>query len=232
MVKTLSVHLTRKSNPDNASPDARQEPEADRPSDLPVSLDKIRGALAQLPAEPLKGLDERPMFRVTIRERQRIDDLLKTLKFDSGLAVPGGLYAYEQQQNLVPKVQNPLAQPYGAFNQGELLQVSLTTLIAKYLAGRVASFGLVASQDVHEQVDHLRPLHLAQHLRQAHQAQGALVLVELVEREGVVRGSLELRQDRVDVRLEQRVVGRANGTLGVEQLLEQGGGIAHGCRAL
>lgn len=123
-------------------------PAADR-SDLPVSLDKIREALAQLPVEPLKGIDgvdERPLFRVEIRERQRIEELLEALKFDSGPAVPGGPYAYEQQQNLFPKVNNPLAQPYGAFRQGELLQVSLTTLIASYLAGRIVNAATAAER--------------------------------------------------------------------------------------
>lgn len=124
------------------------QPQGAKLSDLPVSLDKIREALAQLPVEPLKGLDERPMFRVTIRERQRIEELLQTLKFNTGPAVPGGLYAYEQQQNLFPKVNNPLAQPYGAFSQGELMQISLTTLIAKYLAGRIAG-AVTAAERAH-----------------------------------------------------------------------------------
>ena len=106
---------------------------------LPVSLDKIREALAGAPAEPLKGLDEKPHFRVLIQERQKIDALLETLKFSSGPAVPGGLYGYDQQQRLFPKVDNPMVQPYAAFNQGELLQVMITTLMAKYLAGRLVS---------------------------------------------------------------------------------------------
>ena len=116
-----------------AGPVAAQE----EASNLPVSLDNIRKALAQTPAQPLKWMDEKPMFRSSIRERQRIEELLQTLKFNTGPAVPGGLYAYEQQQIMTPKVQNPLAQPYGAFSQGELLQVSITSLIASYVAGRI-----------------------------------------------------------------------------------------------
>jgi hypothetical protein len=110
---------------------------------LPVSLDNIRKALALAPAEPLKGVgplkepDARPLFRSLVRERLRIEELLQTLKFNSGPAVPGGLYGYEQQQILFPKVDNPLAQPYGAFSQGELVQISLTTIIAKYLTGQI-----------------------------------------------------------------------------------------------
>ena len=112
---------------------------------LPVSLDKIREALAEAPAEPLKGLDEKPHFRVQIQERQKFEALLDRLKFDSGPAVPGGLYGYDQQQRLFPKVDNPLVQPYAAFNQGELLQVMITTLLEKYLAARLV--GAVTSAE-------------------------------------------------------------------------------------
>ena len=112
---------------------------------LPVSLDKIREALAEAPAEPLRGLDEKPHFRVQIQERQKFEALLDRLKFDSGPAVPGGLYFYDQQQRLFPKVDNPLLQPYAAFNQGELLQVMITTLVEKYLAARLV--GAVTSAE-------------------------------------------------------------------------------------
>ena len=112
---------------------------------LPVSLDKIREALAEAPAEPLKGLDEKPHFRVQIQERQKFEALLERLKFDSGPAVPGGLYGYDQQQRLFPRVDNPLVQPYAAFNQGELLQVMITTLVEKYLAARLV--GAVTSAE-------------------------------------------------------------------------------------
>ena len=112
---------------------------------LPVSLDKIREALAEAPAEPLKGLDEKPHFRVQIQERQKFEALLDKLKFDSGPAVPGGLYGYDQQQRLFSKVDNPLVQPYAAFSQGELLQVMITTLMEKYLAARLV--GAVTSAE-------------------------------------------------------------------------------------
>ena len=124
-----------------ASPAKDAQPPDDQASNLPVSLDKIREALQQPLAQPLRGLDERPLFRVEIRERQRIDELLQTLKFNSGPAVPGGLYGYEQQRIMFPSVDNPLAQPWSAFNQPELARVaSLTfieTLIARYLAKRM-----------------------------------------------------------------------------------------------
>ena len=50
--------------------------------------------------------------------------------------MPGGLYAYEQQRQLFPSVDNPLVQPYAAFNQGELLTILVENLMFKYLAGR------------------------------------------------------------------------------------------------
>lgn len=118
-----------------------------RPSDfqdaaqlaLPVSLEKIRGALAEAPANRLKGLNVRPDFQVQIQERQKIDALLATLEFNGGPPIPGGLYGYDQQQRLFPKIANPLMQPYAAFSQGELLQVLITTLMGKYLAERLVS---------------------------------------------------------------------------------------------
>ena len=114
---------------------------------LPVSVNRIRQALAQ-PAEPLnglKGLDETPTFRVEIRERLKIDELLQSLNYKSGPAVPGGLYAYEQQRQLFPSVDNPLVQPYAAFNQGELLTILVENLIGRYLASR-AMHGITAAE--------------------------------------------------------------------------------------
>jgi hypothetical protein len=127
---------------------AAQEPDAGTaaPKDekaytLPVSFDKIRGALSQpAPAEPLKGLnDPPPTFKVEITEQQRFDDLLSKLKFDKGgPPVPGGIDAYEQYQRAFPRIDNPLAQPYAAFSTGELLTLSIEALVEKYLAQKMA----------------------------------------------------------------------------------------------
>ena len=124
-----------------SSPATDVQPPDDQASTLPVSLDKIREALKQPTVEPLRGLDERPLFRVEIRERLRIDELLQTLKFNSGPAVPGGLYGYEQQRIMFPTVDNPLAQPWSAFTQPELARVAsismIETLVARYLAKKI-----------------------------------------------------------------------------------------------
>jgi hypothetical protein len=129
------------SAPDSQSPAAQTTSDPKEPQqslNLPVSVNRIRQALAQ-PAEPLiglRGLDETPTFRVEIRERLKIDELLQSLNYKSGPAVPGGLYAYEQQRQLFPAVNNPLAQPYAAFSQGELVTILVETLLGRYLAGR------------------------------------------------------------------------------------------------
>jgi hypothetical protein len=107
--------------------------------DLPVSLDKIKEALAQTPAISFRTLDERPTFRVQIRERQRIEELLATLNYKSTPAPAGGLYGYEMQRQQWPSVDNPLRQPYAAFNQSELLTILVENLAGHYLAGKVKS---------------------------------------------------------------------------------------------
>ncbi|HUL70268.1 MAG TPA: hypothetical protein VLT17_08575 [Gemmatimonadales bacterium] len=106
--------------------------------ELPVSLDRIREALLQAPPPSLlRGLNAQPSFRVEVTERRRTDELLATLKFDSGPSIPGGLYAHELEQTYWPSVQNPLMQPYSAFTQGELVQVMVTSILEKYFAGRL-----------------------------------------------------------------------------------------------
>jgi hypothetical protein len=105
---------------------------------LPVSLDRIREALQQPPVLTLRGLDERPHFKVEIQERQKFDELVATILKDvKPTFVPaGGLYAAEQQRQLWPSVDNPLVQPYAAFSQPQLLTILIENLVGKYLAGR------------------------------------------------------------------------------------------------
>ena len=108
--------------------------------DLPVSLDKIREALEKPVSRPLmKSFDDQPTFRVEIRERLRIEELLATLDFKAGPTPAAGIYGFEQQQRLYPPSMNPLAQPYAAFNQGQLITILIENLVGKYLAGHAAS---------------------------------------------------------------------------------------------
>jgi hypothetical protein len=107
--------------------------------DLPVSLDRIKQGLEQAPTTSLRLTDARPTFRVQILERQRIEELLATLNFKTTRAPAGGLYWDEVQRQMWPSVDNPLRQPYAAFNQGELLTVVVENLVREYLSSKVGN---------------------------------------------------------------------------------------------
>lgn len=129
------------------SPASAQQPapETDNASSaapaVPVSLDRIREALAQAPpAEPLKGLNEQPTFRLQIQERQKINQLMDSIKFDGGGGpeVAGGRANYEMQRLLFPPVDNPLFQPYAAFNTGQVLTLAAEALVVKLVAEKMS----------------------------------------------------------------------------------------------
>jgi hypothetical protein len=127
--------------PSSTATPAQPSTEATQPdgtpgAELPVSLDRIREQLARPAVEPLKGLND-AHFRIVIEERQKFDNLIASLKFDSGPPIPGGRAAYEEQQRLFPSVDNPFAQPYSAFTQGELVQVLVTSMMQRLFAGRI-----------------------------------------------------------------------------------------------
>jgi hypothetical protein len=128
--------------PVSSKADQAPSPMQDPQTNLPVSLDKIKGALEQ-PVEPLRGVDanDTPLFKVSISERQRvsIDDLVKNLDFRSGPTPPGGLRAYEQQRQMFPAVDNPLRQPYSEYTEPQLLTIMIENLAGQYLVGRVAN---------------------------------------------------------------------------------------------
>jgi hypothetical protein len=136
LLATSAAGQQAEPSPSAAPPSSAPDAASTSTLDLPVSLDRIRGALDR-PAggSLLKGLDEAPTFRVEIRERQKIQELLSTLNFKSGPTPAGGLYGYEQQRLMFPSVDNPLAQPYAAFNQSQLLTIIVENLVGKYLAG-------------------------------------------------------------------------------------------------
>ena len=122
--------------PASSNPDGKAAP----PPDLPVSLDRIREGLERPVSRPLRqSFDERPTFRVEIRERMKIEALLATLDFKTGPTPSGGVYAYEQQRLLFPPSLNPLAQPYSAFSQAQLVTILVENLMGKYLAGKAVS---------------------------------------------------------------------------------------------
>jgi hypothetical protein len=117
----------------------QDEPSQNPQSALPVSLDKIKEALQTTPTLSLSTLDERPVFRVQIQERQKIEELLGTLNFKTGPVPAGGVYMAEQNRIMFPSVDNPLRQPYSAFNQPELLTILIENLTGRYLAGKAAN---------------------------------------------------------------------------------------------
>lgn len=127
-------------------PSLRQDsttPPAGNPTtlDLPVSVDKIRDALQVPPTEPLRGLDEKPLFRIEIREKQRFDELLANLGLGKEPVPRGGLYAFEQHQSLWSPQLHPEMQPYAAFNQGQLIVILLEEILQRSLARHIAGEG-------------------------------------------------------------------------------------------
>ena len=125
------------SRPETPETEDSQDP-ATRPEErtLPVSVSKIREALEAPPLLSLRTLDERPLFRIQIQERQRLEELLATLNYKAGPVPAGGVYMAEQNRIMFPPVDNPLRQQYGAFNQSELLTILIENLVGKYLAGK------------------------------------------------------------------------------------------------
>ena len=115
---------------------ARDEATKAQAPGLPVSVAKIREALATTPTLSLRTIDERPTFRIQIQERQKIEELLATLNFKAGPIPAGGLYMTEQDRIMFPSVDNPLRQPLAAFNQSQLLTILIENLVGKYLGGQ------------------------------------------------------------------------------------------------
>src|SRR5262245_59412918 len=120
------------------SPPANAESKTqDAPSlNLPVSLDNIREALSRPPA--LVGLDRKPDFSVTVEQRQRLEELFRSLELKMGPPPPGGLYAYEQQRLLFNKTDHPLVQPYSEFSGGQLITLAIENLVGRYLIGKAS----------------------------------------------------------------------------------------------
>jgi hypothetical protein len=131
------------SSPPSSSGSAGASPGQDEkaPDDLPISMDRIRQALEQSSDKPpLVGLGpgEVPNYRLEVHAPRGLQDLLDSMRFDTGPTPPGGLYGYEQQQNVWSKQQHPEMQPYGAFGQGEAITILLENLLEKYMVARVA----------------------------------------------------------------------------------------------
>src|SRR4051812_3053776 len=57
---------------------------------LPVSIDRIKEALAHPPAHRLRGLDEQAQFKTEVQEHRKLEDLIASLDFKSGPTPAGG----------------------------------------------------------------------------------------------------------------------------------------------
>jgi hypothetical protein len=129
-----------KAAPESKSQSTQQDKGVYGGLDVPVSLDKIRGALAQPAPEALKGLNEQPTFRLEIKEHQRFEQLMDKIKFEGGGGpeVAGGRTNYEMQRLLFPPVDNPLLQPYAAFSTGEVLTLGAEAIVEKLVIDKMS----------------------------------------------------------------------------------------------
>jgi len=134
---TTDARDTNKGRSDDSAQPAGSPAAADTTLNLPVSLDKIKDKLRQSEGVPVLKIDERPTFRIQIRERQHIEELLATLNFKSGPTPAGGVRMQEQQRVVFNPVDHPLMQPYAAFGQGQLLTILIENLVRHYLADKV-----------------------------------------------------------------------------------------------
>jgi len=120
-----------------ASSSAGEPASAAQDFNLPVSLERIRGKLEQPPTDTLRGLNDVPTFKVEVQEKQRLEDLVAAIFKDvKKVPVPaGGIYMQEMQRQWWPSVDNPLMQPYAAFNQGQLATIVIENIVGRLLAG-------------------------------------------------------------------------------------------------
>ncbi len=137
-------------SPEQDSPSPASDPQsAASRFELPVSIDKIKQGLEQTPTIRLRGLDDAPTFKVAIHERLRsfaLDEWLQSADLKPGPIPAGGLYAYEMQRQVWHTADSPLAQPYAAFSEPQLLTVLIENLAGKYLGGRAIEAGSAAER--------------------------------------------------------------------------------------
>ena len=153
LVAAMLASVAAVAQPSQASPPA-STPQDEAPSQaLPVSIDRIRELLARAPAESvIRGLDRQPDYKITVEERRFLKDILESLDVKTGPAPPGGLYAYEMQQQVWNTRNSPLVRPYAAFTSGELAQVSITSilgaLVTRYLTNGVMNLSRTEAENL------------------------------------------------------------------------------------
>jgi hypothetical protein len=129
------VHGTARDRTTDAANTQKPSPDLN----LPVSLDKIKEQLEQSQGVTPLVIDQRPTFRVQIRERRKIEELLATLNFKAGPTPAGGIYMLEQNRVMFNPVDHTTMQPFGAFGQGQLLTLLIENLVGHYLADKTGA---------------------------------------------------------------------------------------------
>jgi hypothetical protein len=123
----------------------------DSAAGLPVSVDRIRDALAApRPKALLREMDAPADFALTVEERVILEDFFRPEDFRTGPVPPGGLYAHEQQRVLSNSVDRPLQQPYAAFSSGELVTLAIQGLLFRYLGQEVVDQAIAAGRAADE----------------------------------------------------------------------------------
>jgi hypothetical protein len=102
---------------------------------LPVSIERIRKGLARAPALTIPSLEQPADFRSEVEVWGR--DLFRPEDLNAGPIPAGGWYHAEMQRVFHNSVDNPLRQPYAAFNQGQLLFIAAQSTINTRIAQQV-----------------------------------------------------------------------------------------------
>ena len=119
-----------------------QSSRADAPSNLPVSVERIRQALSEIRDGKtlLDGASRpRPDFKVTIEEGLAVEKYLKFQDLSVPAPPPGGIYAYELQRQFNNSVDNPLTQPYAAFSGAQFATLAIEGVVGYLLGNKIAS---------------------------------------------------------------------------------------------
>ena len=107
-------------------------------SSLPISIERVRDALGRKPVITVEEILAAPTFRVLIEEQPfRWEPLFTPADVSVGVLPPGPAHHYEFLRMFSPE----LTRPYAAFNQQELLLVTIETL-ATTLAVRAGTAGV------------------------------------------------------------------------------------------
>jgi hypothetical protein len=145
---------------------------------LPVSVDRIREALAAPPPKALlREMGAPADFALTVEERVILEDFFRPEDFRVGPVPAGGLYAHEQQRVLSNSVDRPLQQPYAAFSSGELVTLAIQGLLFRYLGQEVIDQAIAAGRAADEAAARETVMHAIQAYCATQPAGGAAIKI-------------------------------------------------------